>query len=190
MKNFFDIVAPIYEKLHFGAQKTFDRIESSVVFQPLDQVIDLGGGTGRIAKFLVNKVQKVIVVDASDGMLKQCLQRHPELSCVRAEAQNLPFANDSINKVIVVDSFHHFQNQKQVVKEIRRVLAKNGEVVIEEFNPLKIIGKLTIIMEKLFRMGSVFYIPSSLADLFSGNGFKVRLIEKNRAFYYLIGEKI
>ncbi len=190
MKNFFDIVAPVYERFHFGAQKTFDKISSAVVFEQSDQVVDLGGGTGRIAKFLANKVQKVTVVDVSDEMIKQCLRRHPGLSCIRADAQNLPFAGGSINKVIAIDSFHHFQDQEQVVKEIKRVLVKNGKVAVEEFNPLTITGKLAIIAEKLFRMGSVFYTPSSLADLFAANGFKVRLIDEDKSLYYLIGEKI
>jgi len=190
MKNFFDIIAPIYGRIHFGAQKTFDKIESIISFEQKDVVIDLGGGTGRIANFSVNKVKKVTVVDVSEGMIKQCRLRYPKLSCVNAEAQNLPFADSSVNKIIIVDAFHHFQNQKQVVCEIKRVLAKNGKVIVEEFNPLKITGKLVIIIEKIFLMKSVFYTPSSLADLFSRNGFKVGLIDEDRASYYLMGEKI
>lgn len=188
--KFFDIVAPIYERVHFGAQETFDKIKSVVVFEQSDKVIDLGGGTGRIAKFLENKVQKVTVVDTSEGMLKQCRQRHPRLSCLYVEAQNLPFSDENINKVVIIDAFHHFQNQKQVVKEIKRVLVKNGKVVVAEFNPTKMAGRLAMVMEKLFLMGSVFHSPSSLVNLFSSNGFKVRLIDEDRASYYLIGEKI
>ena len=190
MKNFFDIVAPIYEKLHFGDKKTFDKIKSIVIFEPLDKVIDLGGGTGRIAKFLANKVQKVTVVDASGGMIKQCLQRHPELFCVRAEAQNLPLADNSADKIIIIDAFHHFQNQKQAVKEIKRVLANNGKVIVEEFNPVKMFGRLIVIIEKMFCLGSHFHSPDSLMNLFSMDGFKVRLIDENKTSYYLIGEKI
>lgn len=190
MKNFFDIVAPVYEKLHFGASKTFNKIESLVAFEPPDIVIDLGGGSGRIAKFLTNKVRKITVVDISEGMLKQCQQRHPDLSCIKAEAESLPFADNSVNKVIIIDAFHHFQNQKQVAREIKRVLAKNGQIIIEEFNPLRVVGKLVIIMEKIFLMNSTFYTPLSLTALFSSNGFKVRIIDENMASYYLIGEKI
>ena len=102
MNNFFDIVAPIYEKLHFGAQKTFDKIKSIAIFESSDKVVDLGGGTGRIANLLADEVQKITVVDTSEGMLKQCRQRHPKLSCIQAKAQNLPFADDSVNKVIIV----------------------------------------------------------------------------------------
>ena len=190
MNNFFDIVAHIYEKLHFGAQKTFDKIKSIAIFESSDKVVDLGGGTGRIANLLADEVQKITVVDTSEGMLKQCRQRHPKLSCIQAKAQNLPFADDSVNKVIIVDAFHHFQDQKQVVREIERVLVKNGKVVVEEFNPLRMIGKMVVIMEKIFLMGSAFYTPASLADLFSSNGFKIQLINEHRTSYYMIGEKI
>lgn len=190
MKNFFDIIAPMYEKLHFGALKTFNKIELLTIFEPSDKVIDLGGGSGRIAKFLTNKVQQIIVVDTSKGMLKQCQRRYPGVACAQAEAQNLPFADNSMNKVIIIDAFHHFQNQKQVVKETERVLVKNGQVIIEEFNPLRMTGKLAVIMEKLFLMGSTFHTPLSLVNLFSGNGFKARLVDGNRMFYYLVGEKI
>lgn len=190
MMNFFDMIAPVYEGFHSGGQKTFNKIRSTVIFDPLDLVVDLGGGTGRIAKYLANKVQKITVVDASEKMLRQCLLRHRALSCVHAYAQNLPFADNSVNKVVVVDSFHHFRNQKQVVEEIRRILTKNGKVVIEEFNPLTVAGKMVAVMEKLFGMNSVFYPPLTLADLFSKDGFKVQLIDEDRASYYLIGEKI
>ena len=189
MKNFFDVVAPIYENLHFGGKKTSDKIKSIVIFEPQDNIVDLGGGTGRTAKYFANKVQKVTVVDASGGMIRQCLQRHPELSCVHAEAQNLPFADDSVSKIIIVDAFHHFQNQKQVIKEIKRVLNKNGKVIIEEFNPAKIFGKLIVIIEKMFCLGSHFHSPTSLMNLFSMNGFKARIVNENKSTYYLVAEK-
>lgn len=190
MRNFFDIIAPVYGMLNFDAKKSSDKIKSIAIFELSDKVVDLGGGTGRIANLLANEVQKITVVDASEGMLRQCRQRHPKLSCIQAKAQNLPFADDSVNKIIIVDAFHHFQDQKQVVKEINRVLVKNGKVVVAEFNPLKMVGKLVIVMEKLFMMGSIFHSSSSLVDLFSSNGFKVRLIDEDRTSYYLTGEKI
>ncbi len=188
-KNFFDIVAPVYEKFHFGALRTFNKIKSAVIIKTSDRVVDLGGGTGRIAKFFAGKVSKVIVVDVSEEMINQCRKRHPEFSCVRAEAQNLPFADNSIDKVIIIDAFHHFQNQKLVVKEIKRVLHRNGKVIIEEFNPLTTFGKLVVVVEKFLLMHSVFHQPSSLADLFMRERFKVDLIDENKSSYYLIGEK-
>lgn len=182
MFNIFEIIAPIYEKIHFGAEKSFKKIESLIVFRPTDRVLDLGGGSGRIAKFLKDKVQSVVVVDAAENMIKYC-RRHEGIYCVRTEAENLPFADDSFDKIIVVDAFHHFQDQVKVVQEIKRVLAKNGEVVIEEFNHKTIGGKLVSIFEKLPHMRSVFHSPSALADLFLKNGFEIQIIDEGKIYY-------
>jgi len=191
MEKIFDIIAPVYENFHFNAQKTFNNIESIISFQPSDKILDLGGGTGTIAKFFMNKVQNITVVDSSDKMVKQCRLLHPKVSCIYADAQNLPIADGIINKIIIVDAFHHFQNQEQVVKEVKRVLAKNGKVIIEEFNPTKITGRLVAIMENIFlRMGSIFHSPESLADLFSSNFFKVQVFDTGKRVYYIIAEKI
>lgn len=70
MMNYFDILAPIYEKFHRGARKTFDKINAIEHFEKQDEVIDLGGGTGRIAKFFVGVVKKVTVVDPSKKMIE------------------------------------------------------------------------------------------------------------------------
>ncbi|HBE90115.1 MAG: hypothetical protein A3E37_04840 [Candidatus Andersenbacteria bacterium RIFCSPHIGHO2_12_FULL_46_9] len=188
MKNFFDIIAPIYEIIHFGAEKTFRKIESIAYFKSSDNVLDLGGGTGRISRFLANKVEKIVVVDCSQKMIKGC-KKHPGLLCVYAQAEELPFPEQSFSKIIVVDAFHHFQNQKQVVKEIKKVLVNNGQVVIEEFNPVKMFGKLIVIIEKMFCLGSHLHSPASLENLFSMNGFKTRIVNENKSTYYLMAEK-
>jgi len=189
MKNFFDIIAPIYEKIHSGAEKIFKKLESITYFQSSDNVLDLGGGTGRISKFLANKVKKIVVVDSSQNMIGGC-KKHAGLFCVFAQAEELPFSEQSFNKIIVINAFHHFQNQKQVIKEMKRVLANDGRVVIEEFNPVKMFGKLIVIIEKMFCLGSHFHSPISLINLFSMNGFKARIVNENKSTYYLIAEKL
>lgn len=63
MKTFFDFVAPVYERFHFGARKTFKRIEAIADFKTTDVVLDLGGGTGRTAKLLVGKVKSITIIE-------------------------------------------------------------------------------------------------------------------------------
>lgn len=194
MWNFFDLVAPIYEKFHFGAEKTFKKIESIVRFQTSDTVLDVGGGTGRVSRFLANtanrgnKVKKIVVADASQKMIERC-KKHAGLSCVLAQAEKLPFPERYFDKILVVDAFHHFQNQKQVVKEMQRVLANNGTIIMEEFNPAKMFGKLIVVLEKIFCLGSRFHTPLSLKNLFATNGFKVKIIDESKSTYYLVAEK-
>jgi len=49
-------------------------------------------------------------------------KKHAGLLCVFAQAEGLPFPKQSFNKIIVIDAFHHFQNQKQVVKPNNDIL--------------------------------------------------------------------
>ena len=186
MKNIFDFVAPFYEKVHLGAYKTFKKIEMLIGgFNAQDTVVDLGGGTGRIAKFLAGKVKNITVFDPSEKMIEQC-QKHQGVSCAVANGENLPVENNFTDKMIIVDAFHHIKNQEAVIKEIKRVLKPQGKVLIEEFNPLALGGKLAVFFEKILRLGSIFYEPELLANLFSRNGFEVQLFDKNKRSYYLL----
>lgn len=188
MKTFFDFVAPVYEKFHWGAWKTFKKIETIADFQSSDVVVDLGGGTGRIAKFLVGKVGNVTVIDLSEKMIEQC-KKHPGLSCVVASGENLPIADNSIDKIILVDTLHHMRNQTQAIKEMNRILKTNGKVVIGEFNPSTIGGKLITILEKILKLGSIFHSPDLLVSLFSGNGFATQLFDADKKDYYIVAKK-
>lgn len=189
MKNFFDFVAPVYERLHINAYDTFKKIEEIGNFSISDTVVDIGGGTGRIARFLAGKVKRVTVIDSSLKMIEQC-RKHSGINCVIAGGEKIPLENDSVDKIIIVDAFHHIHGKSETIMEIKRILRQNGKVIIEEFNPLTFGGKLIVIFEKILRLNSVFYEPSALADLFLKNGFKVNLFDEKNKSYYIVAEKI
>lgn len=186
---FFDGIAPFYEKIIWGARKTFSIFNKEFGFEKNDRVLDLGGGTGRVAKFLPPLVQKVVVADASVKMVKQC-QKHKGLKCLVAKAERIPFSDNYFDKVIITDAFHHFQNQNKVCQEINRTLKPGGKVIIQEYNPKKLLGWLIVKMENLLRLNSRFFAPSSLKELFEKNQFKTKLIKQNQATYYLVAEKL
>lgn len=187
--SYFDFVAPIYEIFHFGANKTFKILNELGKFQRTDKVLDLGGGTGRISMFFINKVKEIVVLDSSPGMIKKC-QTHIGLSCVVGLAEKIPFPDDYFDKIIINDAFHHFKNQEAVCKEIKRVLKTIGEVLIEEFNPETIFGKIIVKTESLLKMQSKFHDPKSLSKLFEKYRFKTEIVNENKTIYYLTAEKI
>lgn len=187
MKGYFDILAPVYEKLHIGAQTTFRAITDAIRFGPADVVIDIGGGTGRIAQFFVSKVRKIIVIDPSEKMVEQC-KKHPGITCVVARAEKLPLPDASADKIILIDAFHHISDQPGAMREMKRILAKNGQIVMEEFDPLTIGGKFVILLENILRMGSVFYAPKDLAKLFTDIGFHAWIIDGKKKNYYMIAQ--
>lgn len=186
--NYFDIISPVFNKLAPGAKKSFEKINALVGVAKTDRILDLGGGGGRIAEFFINKVEKITVADSSRGMIRQC-KKHKEIDCVLANAESLPFGNEYFNKIIMVDAFHHFYNQEKVAREAIRVLKKKGKIFIEEFNPKKPAGFLIYLFERALRMNSYFHTPESLSALWMKHNLDIKMLRKERAVYYLIGEK-
>lgn len=186
--NLFDLIAPIYGRVHLSDEKTFKKIIQLGDFKKTDKVLDLGGGTGRVAKFFLSMVHEVVVVDASRGMLSQC-KNHTGINCVLGDAENIPYSDGYFDKVIIVDAFHHFKNQQKAIQEIKRVLKEKGEVIIEEVN-FGIIGNWLIEkLEMMFGAKSKILSPQLSAEIFSKNQFKTKLFDENRSGYYLIAEK-
>ena|SRR3989344_2056626 len=186
--KFFDLVAPIYGKIRPGAENIFQKLTSVAEFKSNDIVIDLGGGAGNLATFFVGKVQDIIVVDPSEQMIRQC-GNHSGVSCMVGSGEKLPFADGVADKIILVDAFHHIQDQVKTIREIKRVLKPNGVVVFVEYNPATFGGKAVVIFEKIMRMGSTFYKPTDLASMFSKRGFKTTLFDESKKNYYLVAEK-
>lgn len=186
--NFFDLIAPLYAKVHLSDEKTFKTISELGNLEKTDKVLDLGGGTGRVAKFFADKVQEIVVVDDSKGMILHC-QKHPGLKCLLGSAESIPFNDNYFDKVIIIDAFHHFPNQEKAIKEIRRVLKKNGQAIIEEVNFGKLGNWLLEKAEMIVGAKSKIFSLQSLTELFSKNQFKTKLFSENRSGYYLLAEK-
>ncbi|PIU15518.1 hypothetical protein COT20_01615 [bacterium (Candidatus Gribaldobacteria) CG08_land_8_20_14_0_20_39_15] len=187
--NFFDFIAPAYEVFHREAKKTFKILCQLDNFKKTDKILDLGGGTGRVSKFFIGKAQEIIVLDSSAGMIEKC-KNHIGLSCILGLADKIPFPDSYFDKIIIIDSFHHFRNQEIICQEIKRVLMQNGKLLIEEFNPRTIIGGLIALIEKLLKMKSDFYFSKELNALFAKYLLKIKIFNGAKTKYYLLAEKI
>ena len=186
--NVFDLIAPVYEKIISGADKTFSILTKIGDFEECDKILDLGGGTGRVSRLFVKKVKEVVVLDASLGMVESC-KKHQDISCVLGKAENIPFGDGYFDKVIIIDAFHHFQDQEKAVREIRRVLRKNGKVIIEELNFKEPVKWLVEKLERIVGAKSRLLPPELLAEFFEKDQFKTTLFGKTKTTYYLVGEK-
>ena len=145
----------------------FDHLQA----EPGLLVLDIGGGTGRVAEHVAATGARVLVVDPAPGMLSQA--RAKALDAARAVAEHLPFANDSIDRIYVVDALHHFADQPAAVRELVRVLRPGGRLVIEEPDLRHLAVKFVAVAEKVALMQSHFYSPPDLASLFAGAGGQV-----------------
>ncbi len=163
--NHFDIISPIYER--FGR---FDRTHPMIKLLDLPVkglVVDIGGGTGRVAQSIAENGCPVIVVDVSAGMLTR-VHGKPGLIPLMADAAALPFRSGSVSRVLIVDALHHIRKQRETIRELCRLLEPGGVGVVVEPDTSVFVVKLIRIMELVLLMGSHFLKDTELRTLFAG----------------------
>ena len=162
MFDHFEILAPIYDRAI-----PFSRLELMLkkVDLPVDGILlDVGGGTGRVASALKAYTREVFVADFSRGMLTEASQK--KLKCLQTPAENLPFADGTFERIIIVDALHHVYHQAQTAAEMWRVLKVGGRLVIEEPDIRCWQVKILAFVEKIALMRSHFLTPPKIAKLF------------------------
>jgi ubiquinone/menaquinone biosynthesis C-methylase UbiE len=101
-------------------------------------VLDVGCGTGALARRLTSLGFDVTGADPSDGMLEVMRARAPEVRAVRAPGSELPFEPDSFDVVLSVATFHHIAEPKAIratLAEMTRVVRPGGRIVVWDHNP-------------------------------------------------------
>lgn len=180
----FDFLAPFYDNVI-----RFDRVEKILEMADLPAagiLLDAGGGTGRIAQPLLPYMDRIVIADLSPGMLAQAKQKDLTTTCTHSEM--LPFADNTFERVLMVDALHHVCNQAETVKELWRVLKPGGRLVIEEPDIRTFAVKLVALAEKVTLMRSRFLQPEKIAALFAGVAEKLKIHSENHTTW-VIAEK-
>jgi ubiquinone/menaquinone biosynthesis C-methylase UbiE len=178
----FDLIAPIYARARYHA---VERMRDIAGLPVQGRLLDLGGGTGRVALALRREVDEIVVTDISMGMLKKAPRSTLEPACCSSE--DLPFPDDSFERVILVDALHHVLDQAVTAREMLRVLKPGGLLVIEEPDIRTFGVKLIALAEKLLLMRSHFLPPDQIAALFPSAS--TRIVTENSTAWIVV-EKV
>jgi SAM-dependent methyltransferase len=89
----------------------------------------------------------------------------------------------------VVDAFHHFPRQEQVLAEVGQVLEPAGRLVIEEPDIDKLPVKCIAVGERLLGMRSHFRSAAELARLVATRFPHVHVEQGGRFAMWIVGER-
>jgi ubiquinone/menaquinone biosynthesis C-methylase UbiE len=102
---------------------------------PNDRVTDLACGPGTLALRFARNVRWVCGVDLTPAMLARARQTASDESLVNlawanADAQQLPFADGSLDLGVTSYSLHHIPDPARTIREMARVVRRGGRVGI------------------------------------------------------------
>ncbi len=159
----------------------FERLAQCGVGLPAQRALDVGTGTGTVARSLARRGCRVIGLDRSAAMLDAARGLDARAGVIvdyrvaRAEETGLPAA--SVDVVTAGQCWHWF-DRPRAAAEARRVLAADGTLVIGHFDWIPLPGNVVEATERLilrhnpawtFSGGTGLY-PPWLADA-AGAGF-------------------
>jgi ubiquinone/menaquinone biosynthesis C-methylase UbiE len=99
------------------------------------RVLEVGCGTGHWLRLLSENAIRVIGLDASGKMLAFARTTAPEAALAQGRAEQLPWADQTFERVFCINAFHHFENKRGFLSEARRVLVPGGQIMTVGLDP-------------------------------------------------------
>jgi ubiquinone/menaquinone biosynthesis C-methylase UbiE len=98
-----------------------------------DSLLDVGAGTGVVARAALNRVGtrgSVVAIDPNEGMLAVAKRLAPAMDIRRGVAERLPIDTAEIDCVICQFALMFFSDRQRAVQEMRRVMRPGGRVAV------------------------------------------------------------
>ena len=181
----FDFIAPLYDRLAGTPDRA--RFQKMLNLPCAGRLLDAGGGTARISSILSDMIGQVVVNDLSHHMLQQASKK--AVLPIRSLAEQLPFADQTFERILIVDALHHFKDQHRSIHELLRVLKSGGRLAIEEYDRTHKVVKLLALAEKVMGMRSRFLKPAEIQQMMGSNRIFTKIEHPNRYTAWIIADK-
>lgn len=93
------------------------------------KILDIGCNYGEIARVL-SRYNQVTGIDTDIKALNHAKEYCLDAKFIQASAVKLPFGRNSFDVVICLSVLEHIKEDQKVLREISRVLKKNGELIL------------------------------------------------------------
>lgn len=177
--------------------------------KPNKKILEIGCGYGRLLKILSKNANNVSGIDFSKSLLKKAkenLKDKKNVQILEMNAKNLSFKDDFFDYSLCLDaSFGNMPKiEKEVLKEMKRVTKKEGEIIISVFSEnakeaqienykrigltdIKEDGKAIITSEGMY---SRRFTKEDLLNLFKEIGMECTIIKVCSINYVVIAKKV
>ena len=172
-KIFFDKNA----NTNYGNSERLDKfILKNIDINNKITILDLGCGDGRFLQKIrnLNFKNTLYGLDISEKMLELANSKNIRMcEFILGDSNYLPYEDKSVDLIVCLNSFHHYSTPEITLKEINRILSKNGRVIIGDIFTLPIIREIINLYLPYSKSGDYkMYSKKSLDKIFSIEGFE------------------
>lgn len=151
----FGKTAKDYSKHRAGFPNAFfERLAPFGIGKPGQRVLDLGTGTGTVARGLAQRGCLVTALDPSAELIEQAkvLDKVVKVKVryIRATAEDTTLPNAAFDVITAGQCWHWF-NRPQAAREVKRLLSPGGQLVIAHFDWLPLPGNVVEATEQLIK---------------------------------------
>jgi ubiquinone/menaquinone biosynthesis C-methylase UbiE len=118
----FELVADVYERARPGyPPAAVAWVADRLGLRPGRTVLDLGAGTGKLTRALLETGARVIAVEPGDAMRAELERAAPGAEALRGSAEEIPLPDGSVDATAIGQAFHWFRHDV-ALPELHRVL--------------------------------------------------------------------
>ena len=135
--------------------------------------IDVGSGLSAPSKLWRDSFPNLNLYDVNINFKQLCFSKHQKnIEFLNSTSSKLPFNNDSVDRVLALESAQHFKPLGDFIAESKRVLVKSGLLVMAIPITVKDSSFRKLGLLK-FTWSSEHYSLDYLKNLIISNGFKI-----------------
>jgi len=144
---YFEQIAPIWDEersLHAAADTVEAAILDAIGPQPIERILDVGTGTGRMLQLFADRADRAVGLDASHSMLSVAranLERAGVADAAtnwelrQGDVHSPPLDAASFDLVVIHQVLHYLDDPSRAIAESARLVAAGGRLLVVDFAP-------------------------------------------------------
>lgn len=126
--------------MHIAEDRVEQAIHAAVGSEPLDAVLDIGTGTGRMLELLAPQANRVLGIDQSPPMLSVARDRLDRAGLRNVQLRQgdmfaLPVERNAFDLVVLHQVLHYLDDPSRALREAMRTLRPGGRLLVVDFAP-------------------------------------------------------
>ncbi|MGH9586875.1 MAG: class I SAM-dependent methyltransferase [Acidobacteriaceae bacterium] len=105
------------------------------------QVLDVGCGVGYGTALLGRTAARCVGIDISQTAVNEAFRLYPFGEFLKMDAENMTFPAESFDVIVSTENFEHLPDQAKHVRELARVVRKDGFCFVATPNPELFVGQ-------------------------------------------------